>query len=135
MMPSTVAFFRRQNDFGLGRKFKSPFGDDLRIGLADRSFDHLGHRRFAIEALEMSDRHLARPKTPELHAPFEIIEPGIDLGFKIGGRNNDAIFALETGGGSFSYLHRHYSSRAIRTKMYRVFGKSRQVLVSPNRQV
>src|SRR5437763_11242103 len=76
----------------------------------------------------MSDRHFARPKTPELHAPFEIIKPGIDLGFKIGSRNDDAIFALEAGSGSFSYFHRHYSSRPVWTKIYRLFRQ-----ISPSR--
>ena len=84
----------------------------------------------------MSDRHLARPKTPELHAPFEIIEPGIDLGFKIGSRNDDAIFAFEAGCGGFSYLHRHYSSRPNGPKYIAFLANlakfwSRQVLEKP----
>ena len=59
----------------------------------------------------MRDRHLAGPKAPQLHAAFEIVEPLVDLGFQIGCGDDDAVFPLETRGGSFSHLHRHYSSR------------------------
>ncbi len=105
------AFVRRQHHFGLGGELKAVIGDDLAVGLADRGFDHLRHGGLAVEALEMGDRHLAGPETAQLHAAFEIVEPLVDLRLEIGRRNDDAVFPLETRGGSFSHLHRHYSSR------------------------
>jgi hypothetical protein len=53
----------------------------------------------------MLDRNFARPETAQLHATFEVVETRLDLGFEIGGRNDDTIFALEARGGSFGNLH------------------------------
>ncbi len=87
-------------------------GDDLGIGLADGSFDHLRHGGFAVEPLEMGDRHLAGPETAQLHAALEFVEPLVDPRRQIGGGNDNAIFPLETRGRGFSHLHRHYSFTA-----------------------
>ena len=73
----------------------------------------------------MRDRHLARPKAPQLHAALEVVEPFVDLGFQIGGGDDDAVFALETRGGSFSHLHRHYSSRPNIERIPAKFWKNR----------
>ena len=105
------ALVRRQHHLGLGGELEAVIGDDLAVGLADRGFDHLGHGGLAVEALEMRDRHLAGPEAAQLHAALEIVEPLVDLGLEVGRGNDDAVFPLETRGGSFSHLHRHYSSR------------------------
>ena len=86
--------------------------DDLGIGLADRGLNDLGHGGLAVKTLEMRHRHLAGPKAAQLHAAFEVVEPFLDFGFQVGCGHDNAVFPLETRGGSFSHLHRHYSSTA-----------------------
>ena len=97
------------HDFGLGGELVAVVGDDLAVGLTDRVFDHLGHGRLAVEALEVRDRHFAGTEAAQLHLALEVVEPRVDLGLEIGRRHDDAEFALETRGGSFSHLHWHYS--------------------------
>ena len=98
------------HDLGLGGELVAVVGDDLAVGLTDRVFDHLGHGGLAVEALEVRDRHLAGAEAAQLHLALEVVEPRVDLGREIGRRHDDAEFALETRGGSFSHLHWHYSS-------------------------
>ena len=100
------------HDLGLGGELVAVVGDDLAVGLAHRVFDHLGHGGLAVEALEMRDRHLAGTEAAQLHLALEVVEPRVDLGLEIGRRHDDAKFALETRGGSFSHLHWHYSSES-----------------------
>ena len=97
------------HDLGLGGELVAVVGDDLAVGLAHRVFDHLGHGGLAIETLEVRDRNLARTEAAQLHLALEVVEPRVDLGLEIGRRHDDAEFALETRGGSFSHLHWHYS--------------------------
>ena len=99
------ALLRRQHDLGLGRELEAVIGDDLAVGLAHRGLDDLRHGGFAVEPLEMRDRHLAGPEAAQLDAALEIVEPLVDPGLEIGRRDDDAIFPLETRGGSFSHLH------------------------------
>ena len=90
------ALVRRQHNLRLDRKLDSRVGDDLRIGLAHGSFDHLGHGGFAVQALEVRDRNLAGPEAAQLHAALEVVEPLVDLRLEIGCRDDHAIFALKT---------------------------------------
>ena len=76
------AFVRRQHDLRLGGELKSAVADDLVVGLAHRSFDHLGHGRFAVEALEMRDRNFTGPEAPQLHAALKVVETLLDLCLK-----------------------------------------------------
>ena len=76
------ALLRGQRYLGLGRELEAAVGDDLVVGLADRRFDHLRHRGFAVDAPEMRDRHLAGAEAAELDAAFEIVEPFGDLALR-----------------------------------------------------
>ena len=99
--------------------------DDLGVGLAHRRFDHLGHGRLAVDALEMRNRHLAGSKSAQLHTALDIVEPLFDPRLQVGGRDDNAVFPLETRGGSFCHLHRHYSSRREIERIPAKFLKSR----------
>src|SRR6185312_1327975 len=103
------ALLGRQRDFRLGRKAVAALADDLIVGVAHGCFDHLGHRRAAIDALEVLNRHLAGAETVDADAVLKLVEPHIDLGVKLGCRDDDLVFALEAVGQSFSYLHEHTS--------------------------
>ena len=70
-------------------------------------FDHLGHRRAAVEALEVRDRHLAGAKAVDADAVLQLVQALIDLGVEFGGRNDHLEFALEAFGQCFGYLHDH----------------------------
>ena len=118
------AFVGWQHHFGLDCKPITMVGDDLGIGLAHRRFDHLGHGGFAVQALEMGNRHLSGPEAAQLHTALEVVQALIDLGFKVGCRDHDAIFALEARCGSFGDLHRHCSSRPLLRVRRPLLGKN-----------
>ena len=105
------ALVGRQHDLRLGRELESVIGDDLAVGFTHRRLDHFRHGGFAVEALEVRNRNSSRAEAPQLHAALQIVEALIDLRLKVACGHDDAIFALEARGGSFSHLHRHCSSR------------------------
>ena len=43
----------------------------------------------------MRDRHLAGAEAVDADAVLEIVQAFVDLGLEIGGRDDDAVFALE----------------------------------------
>src|SRR5262249_2672227 len=125
-----------EDDFWLGRQFETALMDDLRIGFTNRRFDHLGHGRFAVQPLEMGGRYLAGAKAAKLHAAFDIVEPSINLGFQIGGGDDDTKCAFSPRCSGFSPSHRHYSSGPIwRTKIHRRFRPTRPGAGEPARLV
>src|SRR5262249_60427041 len=90
----TAAFLGREAHFWLGPQLEPALMDHLRIGFTNRRFGHLGHGRFAVQPLEMGGRYLAGAKAAKLHAAFDIVEPSINLGFQIGGGDDDTKFAF-----------------------------------------
>ena len=103
-------FFRREHHLRLGGELKAVVAHDLVVGFAHRGFDHLGHGGFAVELLEVRDRHLAGAEAAQLHAALEIVEAFVDARLKVGCRDHDPIFALKARGASFGDLHWIYSS-------------------------
>ncbi len=82
------AFIGRQRDLRIGGKLEAALADDLVVGVAHRRLDHLGHGRAAVHALEVRDRHLARPESVDADAVFQLIQTRIDLGIEFGGGND-----------------------------------------------
>ncbi len=101
------ALLGRQRHLRLAHELEAALGDDLRIGLAHRRLDHLGHHRAAIQALEMGDRDLARTEAVDADLVLELAELGVGLGGQIGRGNHDLELALEAVADSFGYLHHH----------------------------
>src|SRR4029079_5124548 len=79
--------------------------DDLIVGVAHGGFDHLGHRRSAVHALEMGDLHFARTEAVDPDATLQIVKALIYFGVELGGRYDDFVLALETFRQCFGNLH------------------------------
>jgi hypothetical protein len=69
-----------QGHLRFAHEFEAAPGDDLRVGLAHRRLDHLGHHRAPIEALDVGDRDLARTEAVEADLILELAELNIGLG-------------------------------------------------------
>ncbi len=95
----------RQCHLRVGGELVAALADDLVVGVAHRLLDHLGHRRAAIHALEVRDRHLAGAETVDADFVLEVVKARIDLRLQFGRRHDHAEFALETFGKRFGNLH------------------------------
>ena len=95
-------------DLRIHRELEPAIGDDLGVGLAHQLLDGLGHHRAAIDALEMGDRHLARPKAVDLDLILHLGQALGDPIREIARRYDDAELALEAFGGGFGDLHGRY---------------------------
>jgi hypothetical protein len=99
------ALFGRQRDLRISRELEPALADDLIVGVAHGGFDHLGHRRAAVHALEMGDRHFAGTEAVDPDATFQIVKALIYFGVELGGRYDDFVLALETFRQCFGNLH------------------------------
>jgi hypothetical protein len=81
-------------------------GDNLVVGVANSRLDDFGHRRAAVHALEVSDRHLAGTESVDADTVLQLIKARIDLGIQFGSGDDDLVFALQAFGQRFSDLHR-----------------------------
>ena len=86
-MPSTTAligvFLGRQLDLRLHREAQIVVRDDLRVGVAHRGLDRLGHHRAAVDPLQVPDRHLAGAEAVDAHRALELVEARVDLGIEV----------------------------------------------------
>ena len=101
------ALLGRQGHLRLAHELEAALGNDLGVRLAHRRFDHLGHHRAPIQALEVCDRDLARTEAVDADLILELAELGIGLGGQIGCGDHDLELALEAVADSFGYLHHH----------------------------
>ena len=92
-------------DLWLHRGPLAAVGDRLPRGLAYHRFNDLGHGGLAVDAAQMVDRHLARPKALEADAILQLIEAlGEPLSSSVAGdRHRQAT--LQAFGEGFVHLH------------------------------
>ena len=100
------ALLCRERDLRVGGELEAVLADNLAVRVANGRLDHLGHRRSAIHALEVRDRHLAGTESVDADPVLQLVKARIDLGIQFGGGNDDLVFALQAFGQCFSYLHR-----------------------------
>src|SRR5262249_15344940 len=92
-------------DLGFGCQAKAPFGEYLRVGIADGLIDGLGHHRSPIDFPEMAHRYLARTKAVETDLVLEVYETRPRLGVEVRCRNADLEFMLQSVSDDFLHLH------------------------------
>ena len=92
-------------DLGLHRGALGALVERLLHRRVDRVGHDFGHRRTAIDLLEVSHRHLAGAETLQVRLPFDLIELGIEPLVEILGRDDHGEFALEALVEGFGDLH------------------------------
>ena len=95
----------RHRDLRLGRETEAALGENLRVGVADRLVDGLGHHRAAIDLLQMAHRHLAGTETVEADLVLHVDQLRVRLGVEIGRGNADLELVLQSLGEGFGDLH------------------------------
>ena len=98
-------FLGRQLDLRLHREAQIVVRDDLRVRVAHRRLDRLGHHRAAIHALQVPDRHLAGTEAVDANRALELVKARVDLGVEVVCRDHHAILALQSIGECFGNLH------------------------------
>ena len=85
----------RQFDLRLLREPQAVFVDDLLVGLGDRLLHDIGHHRAAVDALEMRNRHFARPEAVDPHLGLHVGELASRREARSLAGSDDGVFALQ----------------------------------------